>query len=61
MARHHVVRGREIIARQREIIEEAHERGSESSVAEKMLAQFEMSQAIFEDDFDRLPRGRDGQ
>jgi len=46
----HVAKGRPIVARQRQLITEVRARGGDSERAEDLLAAFERSLAIFEDD-----------
>jgi pantothenate kinase-related protein Tda10 len=49
-AERHVRRGREIVARQRKLIADLGAQGSDTQVAEELLAAFERSQELFEDD-----------
>jgi hypothetical protein len=49
-AQEHVTKGRGIVARQRQLIAELRARGGDSENAEDLLAAFERSLAIFEDD-----------
>jgi hypothetical protein len=51
LARRHVARGRQIVERQQRLVREARVNTAE---AIKLLALFEATQAIFEDDLDRL-------
>lgn len=53
LARRHVASGRLIVARQREVVRRG---GLNAAEASKLLAVFETTQAIFEDDLDRLLR-----
>ena len=50
LAKRHVETGRRIIERQRQIVAETKARKVDSTQAEELLAQFERTQAIFEDD-----------
>jgi hypothetical protein len=50
LAQDHVIRGRRIVARQRQLIAEVRARGGDCTQAEDLLSQFERSLAIFEDD-----------
>lgn len=56
LATRHVVRGREIVAGQRELIERLRQLGCDTTASRELLAEFERTQAIFEDDLDRLQR-----
>ena len=50
LAFEHVLKGRRIVARQRQLIDQIRARGGESAQAEDLLVQFERTLAIFEDD-----------
>jgi hypothetical protein len=50
LAHAHVIKGRRIVARQRELITEIAARGGDCESAQDLLAAFERSLAIFEDD-----------
>ncbi|MGY3610110.1 hypothetical protein [Bradyrhizobium sp. Leo121] len=51
LARRHVARGRQIVERQQLLV---RKRRVNTAEARKLLALFEATQAIFEDDLDRL-------
>jgi hypothetical protein len=53
LARRHVARGRQIVERQQEIVRNS---GLNTKEAVQLLALFEKTQAIFEEDLDRLLR-----
>ena len=57
-ATRHVTEGRRIVARQHAMIEGLKKGGRDTSVAEQLLAQFERSLAIFEDDL-RLAQAKE--
>ena len=50
IARRHVENGRTVIDQQRALIAEKKARGLNTNVSEQLLATFERTQAIFEDD-----------
>jgi len=50
LAQEHIIKGRRIIARQRRLIEEIRARKGDTISAEELLAQFERSLAVFEED-----------
>jgi hypothetical protein len=50
LAQDHVTGAKSIVARQRALIAEIRARGRDSALAEDLLARFERSLAIFEDD-----------
>jgi hypothetical protein len=54
MACRHVVVGRQVIGRQQAIIERQRACGADTIKSEHLLAMFEHSQTIFEDDLDRI-------
>jgi hypothetical protein len=54
LAERHVKRGREIVARQRELIAQLRAHRCDTAFAEDLLQCFERSLAIFEDDLARL-------
>ena len=54
MALRHVVSGRKIIAAQRRLIERRRGEGKNTTVQEELLARYEHTQSIFEDDLFRL-------
>jgi hypothetical protein len=54
MALRHVIAGRRIIVAQRERIARLLGQGKDTAQAEQLLSQYERTQAIFEDDFERL-------
>ena len=56
IAERHVVRGREIVARQRQIINTIRAMKGDSTDAEEVLVQFERSLAIFEQDLKDMER-----
>jgi hypothetical protein len=49
MARRHVAQGRKVVARQQAFIEDLKCKGGDAATAERTLALFEQSLAIFED------------
>ena len=49
-AEQHVIKGRQIVARQRELIERIRARDGDCDKAEGLLSQFEATLAIFEQD-----------
>jgi hypothetical protein len=53
-ARRHVRTGLQVVARQRDLIERLHWLKLNSASAERLLGEFERSQAIFEDDLQRF-------
>jgi hypothetical protein len=57
----HVERGRATVARQRRLITEIRDRRGDSSHAEELLATFERSLAIFEDDLRDIERRQRAQ
>jgi hypothetical protein len=57
-ARRHVVSGREVIRRQRDLIDRKKAHGRTTDDAEDLLAVFERTQTIFEDDLTRITRER---
>jgi hypothetical protein len=59
MAERHVRDGNAILRRQRNLIERRRCAGYSTDSGEELLAQFESSQAIFEDDLRRLRRDQD--
>ena len=61
MARRHTAAGLIIIERQRAVIDRRRNLGEDVSSAEELLARFEQSQTIFEDDLDRLLRDKNKQ
>ena len=52
----HVRSGRNVVKRQRDLIASKKTHGSNTERSEDLLATFERSQAIFEDDLDRISR-----
>lgn len=54
LACRHVAGGRQVIDRQRAIINRQRAHALDSRDAERLLEAFERSQAIFEDDLDRV-------
>ena len=50
LAEQHVIKGRQIVARQRELIERIRARDGDCDKAEGLLSQFEATLAIFEQD-----------
>jgi len=60
-ARRHVETGRAIIDRQRNVIAKKLGWDLDASAAQQLLAQFETSQAIFEEDLERLVRNQNGR
>ena len=56
MAAHHVRSGRLVVERQRALIRRGQEAGRNTDASEDLLALFERTQAIFEDDLARLRR-----
>jgi len=60
-ARHHVETGRAVIDRQRNVIAKKLGWDLDASAAQQLLVQFETSQAIFEEDLERLVRNRNRQ
>jgi hypothetical protein len=50
LAHDHVVRGRRIVARQRQLIADIRARAGDCANAEELLSAFERSLVIFEDD-----------
>jgi hypothetical protein len=54
VAKHHVIKARGIVARQRQLIAEIRARGGDSEKAEDLLSTFERSLAIFEDDLAKI-------
>jgi hypothetical protein len=56
VARRHVETGRAVIDRQRNVISRKLGWGLDASVSQQLLVQFEISQAIFEGDLERLLR-----
>jgi hypothetical protein len=59
IAHRHVASGRSVLTRQRSVITRKNGLGIDASSAEDLLVLFEKSQAIFEDDLERLLRERD--
>jgi hypothetical protein len=55
-ARRHVATGRSIIERQRALIERDQASGADTKSSEELLARFEASQMIFEEDLLRIRR-----
>ncbi|WP_407193780.1 hypothetical protein [Bradyrhizobium sp. STM 3566] len=53
LARRHVAKGRQIVERQRRMVSKA---GANTAEALKLLALFEATQNIFEDDLERILR-----
>ena len=53
-AARHVVTGRNVLARQRTLIERLKSKGHDTAWFEAGLTLFERSQAIFEDDLERV-------
>jgi hypothetical protein len=53
-ARRHVIDGRKILNRQRELIARNRDQGQNTDQAKSLLVDFERSQAIFEQDLDRI-------
>ena len=60
MAHRHVASGLEILDRQRHVIERMRALSLDVADAEDLLARFEQSQTIFEEDLSRLTKERDG-
>jgi len=60
-ARRHVETGRAIIDRQRNVIAKKLGWDLDASAAQQLLVQFETSQAIFEEDLERLVRNQNGR
>jgi hypothetical protein len=58
LARRHVARGRQIVERQQLLVGQS---GANLPEATKLLALFEATQAIFEDDLERLLREESNQ
>ena len=56
MAFRHVQQGRAIIERQHQLIDRRRKGGHSTDFSESLLAQFEQTQAIFEDDLAHLQR-----
>ena len=54
LAEEHVMTGASIIAHQQKIVAELERDGHNATLARQLLAQFERSQRIYEDDRDRL-------
>ena len=54
MAQRHVAIGRDVIVRQRNVVAKKRDPGVDASFAQQLLARFEQSQAMFEDDLERL-------
>jgi Fe2+ or Zn2+ uptake regulation protein len=54
MALRHALAGRRIIAAQRERVARLLAQGRNTTEAEQLLSQYERTQAIFEDDLERL-------
>jgi hypothetical protein len=54
VAKRHVVRGREIVAKQRMLIASIRSKGRDSGSAEDLLQAFERTLAIFESDLNKL-------
>jgi len=54
LALRHVLTGRKIIASQRERIERRRAKGLDATEAERLLAQYERTQEIFESDLKRI-------
>jgi len=59
IAYRHVASGRSVLARQRSVITKKNKLGIDVSGSEELLVVFEKSQAIFEDDLERLLREQD--
>jgi hypothetical protein len=59
MARHHVSKGRAVLSRHRQLVANQQARGLDAAISEELLVQFERSQAIFEEDLERLLREQD--
>jgi hypothetical protein len=57
-AHRHVVSGREVIRRQRDLIAARKADGRNTDESEELLVTFERTQAIFEDDLARITRER---
>jgi uncharacterized protein YciI len=57
-ANRHVASGREVIRRQRDLIDRKKAHGRTTDDAEDLLAVFERTQTIFEDDLTRITRER---
>jgi hypothetical protein len=53
LARHHVAKGRQIVERQQRMVSNG---GANTAEALKLLALFEATQNIFEDDLERILR-----
>jgi len=60
-ARRHIEKGRAIIDRQRNLIARKLGWNLDASASQLLLVQFEISQAIFEADLDRLLRNQNRQ
>jgi hypothetical protein len=59
IAYRHVASGRSVLARQRSVITKKNKLSIDVSGSEELLVVFEKSQAIFEDDLERLLREQD--
>ena len=59
LARRHVRIGHSVIVRQRDVVSRIQSLGKDASSAEELLALFENSQLMFQDDLARLLRERD--
>lgn len=54
LARRHVLSGREIVQRQRDLIERLRHGSADTAVAEDLLRAFKKSLAVFENDLARI-------
>ena len=54
LAQYRVQRGREIVERQRKLVQYLRKRSIDTHTAEKLLDAYESSLAIFEDDLERI-------
>jgi hypothetical protein len=61
LAAGHVVQGHEIVRKQRDLVQRIRERQGDSSSAEDLLALFELTQAIFEDDLREIQKKETGR
>jgi hypothetical protein len=54
MARRHVIEGRQVIAKQQELVSRLRGSGKDTSKDERLLRRFEQNQAMFEKDLETL-------
>jgi hypothetical protein len=58
LAQRHVTEGRKIVARQHQIVEQTEALGQDATDAKKTLDLFRQTLRIFEEDLNKLERGR---